>query len=413
MFLLQENGGQERIEMFSESKVTHMSKRFMFEKPMGMRDTLPEHYEKKKTVVEGMCSTMQSWGYRMIGTPTVEYSDTIGRVSAIEEQQLFTLMDRDGHSLVLRPDMTSPIARVASSKLAKERLPLRLAYEENVFRAQQREGGRPAEFTQVGVELIGDKTFAADAEIIAIADEALRAVGLRSFKFLLGHIGFVKAFFRANLDTAEQVDALLRALYEKNLVGYGEAVESFQLQVAKEERLRQFLHLRGGEDLFQRAESLIQTEEERNALGDVHTMFAHLKDYQVEATVKLDLTLVSHMTYYTGLLFEVYAGDVGAPIGNGGRYNQLVRQFGTQHAATGFAIRVDHLLEALPAPNPLSTPYGVLFDDESRTEAVEQAKKIRSTNQRVILQHVAGVEELTAFFGACARVIDMRKGGNE
>lgn len=127
----------------------------MFEKPLGMRDTLPNLYMMKEEVRVTMANEMKRWGYQFIETPTLEYYETVGTASAILDTQLFKLLDHEGHTLVLRPDMTAPIARVAASKLLKEKLPQRLAYSANVFRAQQREGGRPAEFEQIGVECIG------------------------------------------------------------------------------------------------------------------------------------------------------------------------------------------------------------------------------------------------------------------
>lgn len=118
-------------------------------------------------------------------TPTLEFYDTVGVQSAIEEQQLFKLLDQDGKTLVLRPDMTGPIARVAASKLLKHGHPLRVGYAANVFRAQEREGGRPAEFEQVGVELIGDGTTSADAEVIALVVGALKTLGWHPLKLQL------------------------------------------------------------------------------------------------------------------------------------------------------------------------------------------------------------------------------------
>lgn len=91
---------------------------FMFEKPHGMRDTLPGLYETKKKVRRSLTDLIDKWGYQFMETPTLEFYDTVGVQSAIEEQQLFKLLDQDGKTLVLRPDMTGPIARVAASKLA-------------------------------------------------------------------------------------------------------------------------------------------------------------------------------------------------------------------------------------------------------------------------------------------------------
>ena len=141
----------------------------MFEKPIGMRDTFPITYEKMEAVQQAGRKFLKARGFEFVKTPTLEYYDTVGKASAIYDASLFKLVDSQGNTLVLRPDMTTPITRLATSKLLKEKIPLRLAYFANVFRAQQLEGGRPAEFEQAGIEIFGDKTVYADAEVIITA----------------------------------------------------------------------------------------------------------------------------------------------------------------------------------------------------------------------------------------------------
>ncbi|WP_368895242.1 ATP phosphoribosyltransferase regulatory subunit, partial [Priestia megaterium] len=217
-----------------------MSKLFMFEKPLGMRDTLPALFERKKQVRNQLADEIGSWGYQYMATPTVEYYETVGSASAILDQQLFKLLDKEGHTLVLRPDVTTPFARVAASKLLNNS-PLRLAYEANVFRAQQREGGRPAEFEQIGVELIGDATMSSDAEVIALMIGALKRAGLKSFKVAIGHIGFVNSLFLEIVGNEERANVLRRFLYEKNYVGYRNHVKDLNLSSIDKQRLLQLL----------------------------------------------------------------------------------------------------------------------------------------------------------------------------
>src|SRR5690606_9310801 len=139
---------------------------------------------------------MEQYGYEMLQTPSLEYYETIGKISAIPDSQLFKLLDSQGHTLVLRPDMTSPIARVAASKLLKEKMPVRLGYYSNVFRAQLREGGRPAEFEQMGVELIGDESLYADVEVILLATEILRELNVDSGRIVIGHTQLLQQVLR-------------------------------------------------------------------------------------------------------------------------------------------------------------------------------------------------------------------------
>ncbi|WP_449622951.1 ATP phosphoribosyltransferase regulatory subunit [Robertmurraya sp. Marseille-Q9965] len=374
-----------------------MSQLFMFEKPLGMRDTLPELYEAKSQVRNAIGNEMKQWGYQFMETPALEYYETVGTASAILDQQLFKLLDSQGHTLVLRPDMTAPIARVAASKLLKEDLPLRLAYSASVFRAQQREGGRPAEFEQIGVEMIADETVSADGEVIALMVSALKQANLENFQISVGHIGFVQELFLQILGTEERAQSLTKFLYEKNFVGYREHVKGLNLSSIDKQRLLDFLRLKGGEEVLDFAHDLLENGKGREALLQLQQLWEIVVDYGEQEKLKFDLTLVSHMSYYTGILFEVYADQVGFPIGNGGRYNLLVEKFGKTTGATGFALRLDRLLEALGELKKAEPAHCILFSDERRKEAFQLARDKRGEDVKVVLQDINGVRNLDQF----------------
>jgi ATP phosphoribosyltransferase regulatory subunit len=374
-----------------------MSQLFMFEKPLGMRDTLPELYETKSQVRNAIGNEMKQWGYQFMETPALEYYETVGTASAILDQQLFKLLDSQGHTLVLRPDMTAPIARVAASKLLKEDLPLRLAYSASVFRAQQREGGRPAEFEQIGIEAIADDTVSADGEVIALMVASLREAGLENFQISVGHIGFVQELFQQILGTTERAQSLTKFLYEKNFVGYREHVKSLSLSSIDKQRLLDFFKLRGGEEVIDFALSLIENEKGKEAILQLKQLWDIVVDYGEQSKLKFDLTLVSHMSYYTGILFEVYAGQVGFPIGNGGRYNLLLEKFGKTTGATGFALQLDRLLEALGELKKEEPAHCILFSEERRQEAFQLARDKRGAGVKAILQDINGVKNIDKF----------------
>jgi ATP phosphoribosyltransferase regulatory subunit len=375
-----------------------MSKKlFMFEKPLGMRDTLPFLYEIKKRVRQAMINEIERWGYELIETPTLEYYETVGAVSAIDDHQLFKLLDQQGHTLVLRPDMTAPIARLAASRLYQEGNPLRLAYNANVFRAQQREGGRPAEFEQIGVECIGDGTVAADAEVISVMIAALKQAGLQHFTVTVGHIGYVNALFLEILGNEERASVLRRFLYEKNYVGYREHVKSLPLSSIDQKRLLELLHLRGNDMAIEDAKGIVHSEEGKRAVDELCELANALQLYGVDDVVKIDMTLVSHMSYYTGILFEVYAEHVGFPIGNGGRYDELLEKFSRKAPATGFGIRVDRLIEALGESEAETAIECIVFSQERFAEAIELARTKRREGKRVVLQHISGIRDIDAY----------------
>ncbi|WP_017756390.1 ATP phosphoribosyltransferase regulatory subunit [Calidifontibacillus oryziterrae] len=374
-----------------------MNKLFMFEKPLGMRDTLPQLHEVKKHVRTKLADEISAWGYQTIETPTLEYYETVGAASAIQDRQLFKLLDQQGHTLVLRPDMTAPIARVAASRLKEEGYPLRLAYDANVFRAQQREGGRPAEFEQVGIELIGDSTSSADAEVIALMIAALKNAGLEDFSVAIGHVGFVNALFVEILGNEERANSLRRFLYEKNYVGFREHVKNLPLSSIDKQQLLQLLQLRGDHQKIAEAREMTENQDARKAIEELDLLWSQLESYGVTDYVKIDLNIVSHMSYYTGILFEGYAQNLGFLLCNGGRYDQLLEKFNRAAPATGFGIRLDRLVEALGNGHRSAPTSLILFSQEHRHEAIQLALEKRKCGDSVVLQDITGIEDVDLF----------------
>ncbi|MBB5173440.1 ATP phosphoribosyltransferase regulatory subunit [Texcoconibacillus texcoconensis] len=382
-----------------------MVKPLMFEKPTGMRDTLPNLYRVKESIRKKTSTEMRQWGYEPIETPTLEYFDTVGYASAILEQQLFKLLDQQGHPLVLRPDMTAPIARIAASTLKEKQRPVRLTYDANVFRAQQREGGKTAEFEQVGVELIGDETVSADGEVIALMLSAMNRIELQDVQVAIGNVAFVHALLIDILGSEERAEVLKRYLYEKNYVGFRRHVESLSLSSIDKRRLEKLLKLRGGREVLDEAYGIAETEEARQALDDLVQLSDVLTSFGVEENVRFDLNLLMHMSYYTGVVFEAYSSNLGYPIGSGGRYDELLRRFDQQEAATGFGLRLDLLVEALgSAEVEQEQSTCLIFSHERRAEAVREAKRLRENGETVVLQDIAGIADVDAFSQAYPKV---------
>ncbi|MFE1243151.1 ATP phosphoribosyltransferase regulatory subunit [Fictibacillus sp. NPDC058756] len=374
-----------------------MSKPFVFEKPAGMRDTLPAFYQKNEDIKNIIKKEMESWGYQFIQTPTLEYHETVGEASAILDQQLFKLLDMEGKTLVLRPDMTAPIARVVSSSMKNIAYPLRLAYSSPVFRAQQREGGRPAEFEQVGIELIGEGTSSAEAEALALMTEVIQKSGIRSFTVAVGHIGFVQELLADILGNDSRVAELLRYLNEKNYVGYTSHVKELPLSSIDTLRLLKILDLRGGIEVLDEASALAPNMKGQQALEELKTLHKLLQDYDAAQNIVFDFTLFSHMSYYTGIVFEGYAAGIGAPIASGGRYDDLLSRFDRKAPAIGFAIRMDYFIEALGSKNDPIKKQCILFTPERRKEALQLAKSKRSKGGNIVMQDLSGVRNVDEF----------------
>jgi len=316
--------------------------------PAGTRDLLPGEAKRRRLLENTLAGIFEQWGYSEVATPTLEYYETVA-VEMGEElnNQLYRLFDRDGSLLVLRPDMTTPIARLVTSRMRHLELPQRLFYIANVFRYESPQAGRLREFGQAGVELVGAGEAAADAEMIAVAVHALRCSGLASFQLSLGNI----AVFNAIMEEVGLPPALLRAVHRalaaKDLVGLSKLLERHDMNRAQQEIVLEVSDLRGGDDVIERVKNLVQSPEAFQAVLQLEEVWGQLQRLQVRQEVQLDLGLIRDFEYYTGIVFEGYTADLGFTICGGGRYDHLLAKFGRPAPATGFALGLDRLLLAL------------------------------------------------------------------
>lgn len=376
-----------------------MSKPKVFEKPIGVKDYLPEAVERLRRIEGQVLECMQRWGYREIVTPTLEYYDTVGVASATDDKKLFKLLDRWGTTLVMRSDMTSPIARVVSSLLRDEPLPIRLSYHANVFRAIEEEAGRSSEFYQTGVELVGDASAEADAEVIALSIACLKAASVRKFRVAIGHVGFLHGLFEETLPgrTADQ-EALKEHLLRRDYVGYRETLARLGLDASVRQELEGILRLRGGQEVCEQAMALSSNATAQAAMRHLCEVWDVLKAYDAVSDVIIDLTMTGDFNYYTGVTFEGYASDLGFPVLSGGRYDHLLGQFGRGAPATGFALKTNRILEYLSANQVPEERFRermlLLYTDGNREEALRHAGELRRQNGvAVITQRVERFDE--------------------
>ncbi len=367
----------------------------MFEKPLGMRDDFPFIAKKKSALRAKGTAIMEQAGYEMLQTPTLEYYETIGKISAIPDNALFKLLDSQGETLVLRPDMTSPIARVAAAKLLKEKMPSRLGYYSNVFRAQKREGGRPAEFEQMGVELIGDDSLYADAEVIILASTILKELNVESGRVVIGNTQLLHLILQDfGLDN-DQIQAVREALVSKNNVGFEELTDFMNMDETKKEAFKKIMSTSSLEDWKSYVD--FSNSQQASLFEDMQKLHQIIARNGLSEAVTYDLSFISHMTYYTGLVFEFYGAGSGFPLGNGGRYDGLMQQFGLQVGATGFGLRIDRLLE-VSANNVREEKHTlILFDEKSEEQAHQQAQELREQGTRTTLQYAPAVQDTESF----------------
>jgi ATP phosphoribosyltransferase regulatory subunit len=361
-----------------------MEKLRQFEKPTGFRDFPPSMAVKKRLVEQRVQTCFERWGYREVLTPTLEYFDTVGAASAIPEYKMFKLIDREGKTLVLRPDLTAPIARMVSSVLKEEPLPLRLFYHANVFRAQD-DSARTVEFFQSGVELVGDPSPEADAEVIALAVEALSACEISPFQLAVGHVELLDGLLHERVKDPQVVDQLKECLGVRDLVGYQERVARLNLSPEQEELLLLLSRQRGGKEWIESLRPQVRSPRVEAAIRHLVEMWEVLEDFGASRHVVLDLSLVGSIHYYTGVYFEGYALPSSFPLVSGGRYDRLPERFGRPTPATGFALKTDRVMEASPAADQGRERVALVYPRAARRAAIRRAQELRAEGKAVIL----------------------------
>ncbi|MBM6995850.1 ATP phosphoribosyltransferase regulatory subunit [compost metagenome] len=373
-----------------------MSKPKGFEKPAGVRDYLPFAVDKLRAIERRVLDCMAGWGYRQIMTPTMEYYDTVGVASSTSDQKLFKLLNNRGTTMVLRSDMTAPIARVVSSLLKEEPLPLRLSYHANVFRAIEEEAGREAEFFQTGVELVGDDSPDADAEVIALAVASLQAAGVKSFKIAVGHVGFLNGLLEDVVPGREDIqEALKDGLLHRDYVGYRETLAELSLSPQQRDELEGILRLRGGKEICGQALELSGNPLAQTSIRHLCQVWEALEDFGVAEHVMIDLTMIGDFSYYTGMTFEGYAAELGFPVCSGGRYDNLLQQFGRPAPATGFSLKTNRILDGVGglASEP-ELPVLLQYDAPNRKRAFTEAERLRGEGRSVLMRRAEGPEDL-------------------
>lgn len=367
-----------------------MSKPKVFEKPIGFRDYLPGAVKKLRAIEHRILRCMEGWGYEQIMTPTMEFYDTVGAASSTSDAKLFKLLNNRGTTMVLRSEMTAPIARVVSSLLKEEPVPLRLSYHANVFRSIEEEAGREAEFFQTGVELVGDASAEADAEVVALAIASLKAAGVNRFKIAIGHVGFLNGILEDALHgRVEDQAALKEMLLSRNYVGYRDLLKRLNLAPEVTQELADLLRLRGGEEICERALRVSSNETARHAIEHLCQIWAVLKAYGVCEHVLMDLTMIGDFSYYTGMTFEGYAADLGFPVVSGGRYDNLLAGFAHPAPATGFALKTTRILELLDQEQAeQASQLLIAYSEAGRAEALQHALALRQEGKLVVTSKV-------------------------
>jgi len=358
--------------------------------PEGVRDIYNRECEEKLTLQDNLYQVLKSYGYRDIETPTFEFFDVFGReVGTIPSKDLYKFFDREGNTLVLRPDITPSIARAAAKYFSDEEFPIRLCYKGNTFINNSSYQGRLKETTELGVELIGDSSVEADAEIVAMVVDTMRKAGLRDFQISIGQADFFKSLQKEAGIDEETEQELKQLISNKNHFGVEELLSGLKIRPELKRIFTSLPQLFGNVDALEQAAAMTDNPGALLAINRLYELHQILKDYGFEKYISFDLGMLSNYMYYTGIIFRAYTYGTGGAIVKGGRYDGLLGHFGKPAPSIGFVVVLEQLLRALSRQKiriPLKMSNVLYLYDESRkAEVIKRAQESRANGINVEL----------------------------
>lgn len=309
--------------------------------PPGTRDVLPDEMRELRAMTERIRAVFEAAHYGEVYTPALEYERTFDRASTAGARPSYRMFDEHGNVMVLRPDMTVPIARVVANRYAQAEPPLRFCYFAHAYRGVRPQRGQPREFLQAGVELIGSPAPEGTAEVLSVLCAALDAAGLETYRVGLGDASLYPTLLQTLGVASEHRERILEELVVGDFVGVEREIHDLRLESGDAQLLLRVAKVRGGPEVLD--EMAPELEQALTGMREVHAL---LKP-SVAARIIFDLGLVRSLGYYTGAVFQVYDPAYGVPIGSGGRYDELLGEFGRALPAVGFALNVERLHIAL------------------------------------------------------------------
>ena len=317
--------------------------------PDGVRDLYNENYKKKLNLQNRLHQVFAEYGCLDIQTPTFEYFDVFSnQIGTTPSKDLFKFFDTEGNTVVLRPDFTPSIARCVAKYFEPEEEPVKLCYMGNTFANASNYQGRLKETTQCGVEYVGDGSTKADAQMLAMVVDCIKAIGIEDFQISVGHAGFFDALLDAANMRRKQANTLRGFLDNKNFLGVEEFVEALEI----DEALKNLFLLLADFDITDEdlSNAKIWSKEYpkvAKAMESLEELNSILKEKGIDKYISFELGMISNYEYYTGIIFAGYTYGLGEPIVKGGRYDTLLSNFDKDAPAIGFAFVVDQLLTAV------------------------------------------------------------------
>lgn len=366
--------------------------------PEGTRDILFHDCALKSKLEQRIKDLYLSRGYMELTTPTIEFYDVFdGENMWIDQERMYKFLDQNGRIMVLRPDITTPVARIAGTKLKDSYYPLKFFYSLNVFRCNEKLNAKSNEATQCGVEIIGIDNLRADVEVIVTAIKVLLETGIEDFKIELGHAQFFKGIMdESDVDNSD-VEEIRKYIEDKNFASLRYFLESKDMDNTTISEISALPRLFGDIDVLEKARKLTFNSKSLSALKDIEEIFKALEDVGLSKYFSVDLGMVHQIDYYTGVIFRAYVDGAGNDVLYGGRYDNLIGNFGVNLPATGFALNLDNVTKIIKKRDKelvdLSEDFLIYYDNSQIGEANKLAEDLRSKGYVCELSLIENIDD--------------------
>ena len=365
--------------------------------PFGMQDYLPDDCYNKTMAENAMCKTFESYGYKRVSTPTLEYADLFTADGAMNAKRLFKLTDSDGSLLALRADVTVQICRMYVTSMTGVQ---RMYYASDSYEyTSDSNSARDREFAQTGVELLGDDSAEGELEILTMAADALKASGLKNFTVEIGHVGYFDGLAEQFGLSKEQAQHLKTLINKKDMLGTELFFSDNGISDEGKESILSLPSLFGDASVLEKARKLCSNKKSTQAIDRLEYLLGKLEKAGLGKYFSIDLGMVSVNDYYTGLVIKGLCGDVGASVLDGGRYDKLCDRMGKPANAIGFAVGTKRLITALKnqgkyekAPKADIAFAVTDCDDKVVRDTVSALRK-----KNIVVQVFGGEEEWTNY----------------
>lgn len=358
--------------------------------PEGVRDIYDNECKKKRKILHKLHHILSLYSYNDIETPTFEFFDIFNHdKGSAASNEMYKFFDRDNNTLVLRPDMTPSIARCIAKYYDEEDLPIRLCYQGNTFLNTHNHQGKLNEITQLGAELINDDSSAADAEVIATVIDCFIASGIKDFQIEIGEVDFFKGIIEETDLDEKTSGEIHKLIHNRNFFGLESLIKKLDLEENVKKVLLSFDQLFGGCEMLANAKALVTNQTSLEAISRLEKVYKALSYSGYEQYISFDFSLLSRYEYYTGIIFRGYTYGTGDAVVKGGRYNNLLKQYGKDAPAIGFAFYIDDLMMAISRQKVEveidNSDSIILYDIDQQEAAIRLARHLRKTGRKIEL----------------------------